>query len=253
MRERGRIVPGAEPFRFDGGPLGALLLHGFTGCPASLRPTGEWLAAQGLTVLGPRLPGHGTHWEDLAGTTWRDWEAEALRSLEDLAARCPDVVVVGLSMGGALALHLAATRPDQVRGVAVVNPAVHDWRLRLVPLVGLFTRTIKAIGNDIKRPGQDELAYDRIPVRSIASLRQLQRVVVGELPQVRCPLLVFRSPQDHVVKPSNARLVMDRVGSEEKELVLCPNSYHVATLDHDADMIRERILEFARAHARSAA
>src|SRR3989442_11103343 len=83
-----KILPGAEPFRFDGGPIGALLQHGFTGCPASMRPFGEWLADQGMTVIGPRLPGHGTSWEDLEGTTWQDWEGEAEAALAELTARC---------------------------------------------------------------------------------------------------------------------------------------------------------------------
>jgi carboxylesterase len=246
-------MPGAEPYQHDGGPLGALVIHGFTGSPASTRPLAAWLGEHGLSVVAPRLPGHGTHWEDLAQTRWTDWEAEAVGALKDLSSRCADVVVVGVSMGGAMALHLAATHPDEIRCVAVVNAYIHDSRLAMAPVVRLFTRTMKLKTNDINKPGQDEIAYDRAPVVALASLGQLLKKAEGELPDVRQPLLVFSSPQDHLVKPSNSQLIMDMAGSTEKELVPLANSFHVATLDHDADLIRDRILIFARSHATSSA
>jgi carboxylesterase len=252
MREEHRLLPGAEPYQRDGGPLGALVLHGFTGSPASTRPLAEWLGEQGLAVIAPRLPGHGTHWEDLARTTWTDWEAEAAGALRDLASRCADVCVVGVSMGGALALHLAATHPDEVRSVAVVNPYIHDGRLRFAPVLRVFTRTTRLRTNDINKPGQDEVAYDRAPVVTLGGLGELLRKAESELSDVRQPLLVFASPQDHLVKPANSELVMRNAGSEDKELVQLTNSFHVATLDHDAELIRERILAFARATARTA-
>jgi carboxylesterase len=197
------------------------------------------------------LPGHGTHWEDLAQTKWIDWEAEAVGALKDLASRCGDVAIVGVSMGGALGLHLAALHPEDVRCIAVINPYIHDPRLAFAPIVRLFTRTRPLRTNDINKPGQDEVAYDRAPLVTVVSLRQLIRKAEAELPQVRQPLLVFSSPQDHQVDPGNSQLVMRMVGSTDKELVELPNSYHVATLDHDAELIRGRILSFARAHASS--
>jgi carboxylesterase len=249
MKDGHRLLPGAEPYEHDGGPLGALVIHGFTGSPASTRPLAEWLGQQGLSTSAPRLPGHGTHWEDLAKTQWTDWEAEAAGALNELAGRCADVCVVGVSMGGALALHLAATHPDQVRCVAVVNPYIHDGRLALAPVLRVFTRTTKLKTNDINKPGQDEVAYDRAPLVTLKSLNELLKKAESELPEVRQPLLVFHSPQDHLVKAANSELVMDKAGSADKELVPLANSFHVATLDHDAELIRERILGFARAHA----
>jgi carboxylesterase len=253
VKEGFRLLPGAEPFQRDGGPLGALLLHGFTGSPASTRPMARWLAGQGLTVIAPRLPGHGTHWEDLARTSWTDWVDEAAGALRDLSSRCADVCVVGVSMGGSLAVHLAATHPDEVRCVAVVNAYIHDPRLALAPVLRVFARTKKLKTNDINKPGQDEVAYDRAPVVTLATLGELLRTAESELGQVRQPLLVFSSPQDHLVKPANSELIMRTAGSTDKELVLLPSSFHVATLDHDADLIRERVLAFARAHASAGA
>jgi carboxylesterase len=242
-----KVRPGAEPFRLDGGPTGALLLHGFTGSPASLRPLGQFLAARGVSVAGPLLPGHGTtDWNDLATATVDAWTAAADAGLEALHA-CETVTVVGLSMGACLALKLAARRPDRVRGVVLVNPYVRDPRLILAGGLRLFARSVRGVGNDIKKPGQDEVCSERIPVRTLVHLHRLHRGTASAMPSVTQPLLVLRSDEDHTVDGSGVKLIMDRVGSERKELVRLTNSYHVATLDYDADIINERTLAFVRA------
>ena len=240
-----RIIPGAGPFRFDAGPVGALLQHGFSGSPASMRPMGRWLADRGISVVGPRLPGHGTSWENLEGTTWQDWERESEAALLELTGRCNAVIAVGLSMGGAMTLHLAAKYPAKVNGVVAVNPDVRRPELALAPVVRLFTRTSKGVGNDIKKPGQDEIVYDRVPLKAAIQLGKFYRNVQRELPSVRQPLLVFSSREDHVARPANSRYVMQHAGSAQKELVPLTNSYHVATLDYDAELIFERTLQFA--------
>ncbi len=239
------VRPGAEPFRFDGGPIGALLLHGFTGSPASMRPLGEFLGAHGVAVAGPRLPGHGTSVDDLANRTWQEWFAEAEAALEELETRSTAVICVGMSMGGALAAHMATRHHDRLRGLVVINPYIHDPRLAISPVAGVFVKSVKGVLNDIKRPGQDEIGYDRIPTKVLPSLNRLLKTVVADLPRIRLPLLVFSSPQDHLVKPSNARLFFERVASTDKELVPLANSYHVATLDNDAPQIFDRVLGFA--------
>jgi carboxylesterase len=241
-----RVLAGAEAYRFDGGPIGVLLQHGFTGCPASMRPMGEWMASQGLSVIAPRLPGHGTTWEDLEGTTWRDWEREAESALSDLAGRCRTVVAVGLSMGGALVLHLGAKHPGRLQGVVTINALLRRPDFMLAPLARLFTRTTKGVGNDCKKPGTDEIPYDRVPLRSVSEVRKLLRTADAELPSMSLPLLVFSSLEDHTVKPANSRRIMARAGSTKKEFVSLPNSYHVASLDYDAEAIFQRTLAFAR-------
>ena len=108
------LIPGAEPFAHDGGPVGALVVHGFTGSPVSMRPWAQALADAGLTVRLPRLPGHGSTWQDMALTTWEDWYAAVDTAFGELTERCADVFVCGLSMGGSLALRLAELRGDEV-------------------------------------------------------------------------------------------------------------------------------------------
>ncbi len=250
------LLPGAEPFAAAGGPVGVLLCHGFTGTPQSLRPWGDHLAAAGLTVDCPRLPGHGTRWQDLNRTRWPDWYAEVDRALHRLGGRCSTVFVMGLSMGGCLALRLAEQHPDAVAGLVLVNPSVLSRRLtlRAVPVARLLLPSVAGVANDIHAPGARELAYDRTPLKALASLMQLWALTRRDLGRVSAPLLVFRSPQDHVVEPANTQTVLAGVSSAQREERLCPDSYHVATLDYDAPAIFAGSLDFVRAHtpARSA-
>src|SRR5262245_26067441 len=162
------LMPGAEPFDHEGGPVGALLCHGFTGTPQSLRPWAEHLAAAGLTVSLPRLPGHGTTWQEMNLTRWPDWYAEIDRALTKLRERCPEVFVMGLSMGGTLALRLAEERPDEVAGLVLVNPSLLTTRpdRHLLPALRLVLPSVPPIASDIKKPGVTELAYSRVPLKA---------------------------------------------------------------------------------------
>lgn len=243
-------LPGSEPFSADGGPVGVLLSHGFTGSPASIVPWGRALAERGHTVRVPLLAGHGTRWQDLNATRWTDWYDGLERELLELRDRCEHVVVGGLSMGGALALRLAADHPETVDAVVVVNPALasRDPRLRLLPVLKHLVPSLPAIGNDIAKPGQDEHAYPRTPLKALHSGTRLWRETAERLGDVTAPLLFLRSPQDHVVDGSTIDLVRERIGSPVAEFVELPRSYHVATLDHDADLVVERSAAFIATH-----
>jgi carboxylesterase len=240
------VLPGAEPFGHDGGNVGVLLCHGFTGCPQSLRPWGEALAAAGHTVRLPLLPGHGTRWQDMNRTTWQQWYGTVSASMDELGQRCGTVIAAGLSMGGALALKLAAERGSQVSGLVLVNPAVkfEDPRLRLVPALKLVLPSMPGIGSDIKRPGSVELAYDRTPLRALHSMLQLVRGLVPELPKIDQPLLLIRAAEDHVVPASSSALILERVSSTDRTELVLQDSYHVATLDNDDQRIFSASLEF---------
>ncbi|MFE7931742.1 alpha/beta hydrolase [Streptomyces sp. NPDC057456] len=240
------VLPGAEPYRHEGGEVGVLLCHGFTGSPQSLRPWARYLAGQGLTVSLPLLPGHGTRWEDMALTGWPDWYAEVDRELRALRDRCSRVFVAGLSMGGALALRLAAKHGEGVDGVIVVNPAnrVHGLSAYALPVARHLVRTTKGITSDIAKEGVLESGYDRVPLHSAHSLRTFLRMVDGELPQVTQPLMLLHSAQDHVVPAADTARVLGRVSSTDVTEILLEQSYHVATLDHDADRIFEESYAF---------
>ncbi|KNB52727.1 alpha/beta hydrolase [Streptomyces caatingaensis] len=250
------LLPGAEPFRHEGGEVGVLVCHGFTGSPQSVRPWADDLAARGFTVSLPLLPGHGTRWQDMQITGWQDWYAEVDRELWGLRERCEQVFVCGLSMGGALALRLAARHGDAVSGVAVVNPAnkVHGQAAKALPLLRHVIPTAAGIASDIAKPGAEEVGYDRVPLHAAHSFRNFLRLVDRELPQVTQPLLLMHSPEDHVVPPADSARILARVSSRDVTERLLERSYHVATLDHDAPAIFEDTYAFiSRLTARRAA
>ena len=247
------VLPHAAPYAAAARPeltggrrVAVLLSHGFTGSPASMRPWAEHLAGLGYAAVVPRLPGHGTSWQDANTTTWQDWYAEVSRAFEDLTADHDAVVVGGLSMGGALALRLAADVGDRAAGVMVVNPSLASNRLdgKLVPLLSRVLSSYKAIGNDIAKPGVDEHAYAKTPLRALRSFMASWPVLTGDLPRVTAPLLYFRSDIDHVVDGATEPLVIGGVGSTDVERVALPDSFHVATLDNDAPLIYARSSEF---------
>ncbi len=239
------VRQGAEAFSLGDGRAGVLMIHGFTGSPASMRPIGEWLASRGLSVEGVRLPGHGTSAEDLRARRWTEWVDEAARGLDALRARARTVLVFAQSMGASVALVLTESRTTEIDGLALANPYVFDARLLVAPVGRLVLSEVKGIDNDIAKPGQDENADKRMPVPAIVEMASLLRRARAALPSIRQPVVVFQSATDHVIPAANARKVLERIGSERKELVPCPHSYHVVTLDHDAALVRERVRSFA--------
>ncbi|WP_037973149.1 alpha/beta hydrolase [Streptomyces sp. NRRL WC-3742] len=249
------LLPGAEPYRHRGSAVGVLLCHGFTGSPASLRPWAEELAAAGYTVSLPLLPGHGTRWQDMQVTRWEDWYAEVERELLELTRTCERVFVCALSMGGALALRLAAVHGPKVAGLVLVNPSVRSDTPAsvLLPVLRHLVPSLPGIADDIARPDVSEHGYDRTPLHAAWSLSRLWKEVQARLPEVTQPVLLFHSPQDHVVSAANSELVLARISSTEVTERLCQRSFHVATLDHDAGEIFAASLDFiqrlAPAHA----
>lgn len=245
-------MPGAEPIDLPGGPIGVLLSHGFTGTTQSMRPWAEHLAAAGLTVVAPRLPGHGTTMADCNTTRFADWYGEVERAFDDLRGRCSTVFAMGLSMGGTLVLRLAEQRAGQVAGLVVVNTSLGTERkdATLLPLLSKVLPTYKGVGDDIKQPGSHELAYPKTPLKAALSLQQTWPVVVRDLGLITCPVLAFRSADDHVVEPLSGRLLHAGIAHAEERVL--HDSYHVATLDNDAPTIFEGSLDFVRAHSPAA-
>jgi carboxylesterase len=241
-------TPDDDPFSADGGPVGVVVSHGFTGTPASMRPWAEHLAAAGCTVRLPLLPGHGQSWRETNRTSWPQWYAAIESAYLELRDRCETVFAVGLSMGGTLVTRLAEQHPDDVAGLVLVNPAYATRRLdaKLAPFISWAVRSRPAIGGDIKKPGVDESAADRTPVVAFASLQKLWKVTAADLGRVRAPILLYRSREDHVVDDLSGQLLRSgAVNTAVREVVL-ENSYHVATLDHDAPLIFDGSVEFIR-------
>ena len=245
------VMPGAEAYAHDGGPTGVLLCHGFTGSPQSLRPWAEYLAGAGLGVSLPRLPGHGTTWQEMARTRWEDWFAEVNRALDELQSRSDEIFVMGLSMGACLALRLAELHGQAIRGLVLVNPSLTaDSALVFAAVQALkfVVPSVKGIASDIKKAGAVEAGYDRTPVRAAASLPGLWRTTQQHLAELTQPVLVFRSKTDHVVGPASVSILTRRLPASQIEVRELSDSYHVATLDNDAEAIFAGSLDFVRVH-----
>jgi carboxylesterase len=243
------VLPGCEPWSSpDGGPHGVLVLHGFTGSPVSMRPLAEALAAAGFAVELPRLPGHGTSPEDLALTTFDDWLAEAERALGVLQRRCAEgrVVVAGLSMGGALTLALGTTHPELAGIIPINAPCVGPEGLAegLHAMLAEGVEVMDSIGGDIADPDADEASYDQTPLRPLASMLEAGDAVRARLADIRCPVLVITSRQDHVVPPTDSDVIAASVSGPVERLFL-EKSYHVATLDYDKAEVEAAAVAFA--------
>lgn len=233
------------PFHAPGGPVGVLFCHGFTGSPASLRGWAEQTAEAGYTVSLPVLPGHATVWQELNVTSWRDWYDAVDAEYRSLRETCDTVFVAGLSMGGSLALRLAQHHTD-VAGLLLVNPALGavDPLARFAGVLKYLVPATPSIGNDIAKEGVDEGAYDMTPVAGVHELHKLWADVRSCLDLVTCPIALFRSEVDNVVPGSSSDTVLRLVSSDDITEVRLANSYHVATLDHDANLIVEASLQF---------
>jgi len=187
----------------------------------------------------------------MARTRWEDWYAEVDRAFDELRASTDEIFVMGLSMCGCLALRLAELRGHAVSGLVLVNPSVtaETKLFLLAPVMKLVVPTLKGVASDIKKPGITELAYDRVPVKAAASLPALWRITQQQLGQVTQPVRIYRSAADHVVGPANLEILRRTLPASQLEVIECPDSYHVATLDNDAEAIFAGSLDFVRSHS----
>lgn len=243
------FMEGAEPFYFPGNRTGCLLLHGFTASPQEMRGLGEHLAEKGFSVLGVRLFGHATDIRDMLRARWTDW----LSSVEDgyhlLSESTDRVVVMGLSLGGALALLFAASTP--VSGVVAMSTPYAlppDPRLRLVRLLGGIVRFIPKGPPDYRDPQAaiDRRDYKAYPLPAMEQVQGALAALRAAVPQVTAPLLLIHSKEDNFVTPENSITIYRHVGSSDKARMLVENSNHVITLDAARQQVFEAAAAFAR-------
>lgn len=246
------VMEDGKPFFFERDKqLGCLLIHGFTGTTSSMKPMGEYLSGKGVTVLGPRLPGHGTTVEDMGKWAYTDWTATVETAFDELAALCDNVFVSGLSMGGTLTLYLGERRADKVKGLMPISapvdklaPGAQQYLLPLVPLLKKVVKTFPGPGNDLKDPEVVEVAYEKLSTNALHELIKLAALVKPDLGRIKAPMRIFAAKDDHVVPTANADYIYEHVGSGDKEIVWLRNCYHVATLDCDKEKIFEDSYNF---------
>ena len=223
---------------------GIVLVHGFTGSPAAMRPWAHFLNDRGCTVRVPRLPGHGTKWQDLNEVKWQEWPDRASKDVEELLQKCDRVFVFALSMGGATSIQVAHRFGDRIAGLVFVNPmiVIKGPAIKFAPLVAILTPKMKAVGGDIKRPGVSEWSYNALPTKGVLQLNKMLKDSRAKLPEIKVPFMIFHSKDDHVLPVYNTDIYMAEIGSAQKQRIELTNSYHVATIDYDQDIIFENSL-----------
>lgn len=249
MTRHAHLDPSA--FFLEGGSVGMLLIHGFTGSPPEMRLVGDYLYQRGLTVSGPLLPGHGTDVDDMNRRRWSEWTTHVERALSDLQSRCSTVFVGGLSMGALLTLYLGARHPE-ISGLVVYSPAilVANRLIYLTPVLKHFISKRGATGeSDLTDPEADSRlwSYDEEPVRAAHELLKLQRVVRRLLPTVTQPLLIIQSTGDATIDPRCGQIIYDEAGSTDEKLLYLHNSGHCITVDGEWEFVAEQTYEFIQA------
>ena len=242
------VLPEAEPMSHEGSTgVGVLVLHGFTGNPSSMRGIATAMVALGHHVEMPRLPGHGTSLHDMVTTGWSDWTGEVRAAHGRLADRVDEIVVVGLSMGGALTLW-SGFELSSVVGLVAINPATTPQAAPILDMIQEMvddgTEIAPAIGGDIADPDAEESSYDGAPLRPLLSfMREGLAPMTDRYGELTMPLLLITSRQDHVVEPVNSEHLAVNYGGDVEHVWL-ERSYHVATQDYDAADIERMTGEF---------
>lgn len=241
-------IKSTESFSYkSNSKIGVLLIHGFTGNPLSLEPIALSFVKNNFNIELPLLPGHGTKWQDLNRVKYTDWINTLEISLLELSKKVNNIFVFGISMGGTLAQYLAAHH-TKINGLILVNDAIllNDPGLLLVPVLRFFLPSSKAIGEDIKKPGISEKSYDKNPLNGLYQLLKLKKIVKKNLNKIFCPVISFKSKEDHVVPIKSSLYTLKKISSKNKELIWLNNSYHVATLDYDQDIIIDKSIKFIK-------
>lgn len=232
-------------FYWENGEIAILCLHGFTATTVDVRRIARIFVDHGFSASGPLLPGHGTLPEDLNRTNWRDWFQTAEKSYLDLQKGHKKVFVLGESLGGLLALHLAVKYPE-IAGLMLLAPALIIRKLWLSKFLYPFKEYIYK-PYVLKKNSEDTMpwqGYNVIPLKAGASFYDFQQIVKKELEKVMVPALVFQGRNDTTIDPMSSFIVNNEIGSSVKELIWLPDSGHVILLDKQSLEAENACLDF---------
>ena len=243
------LVKNTEPFYFPGSKTGCLLIHGFTGAPTEMHPLGEYLAGFGYSVLGVRLAGHGTKLEDMNRMRWGDWSASVLDGWHLLKSTTEDIFLIGLSMGGALALYHASFLPVAgVIGLSAPYKIRSDPRKFLLPYIPWLIPYVDKGDSDWQDTTavKEHFSYSKYPTKGVQQLSLLLKALRPALPKVTAPALLMHSKKDKGVPLENIDLIYNALGTPEslKEKVVLENSGHVITRDLEKETVFQIVQAF---------
>jgi carboxylesterase len=239
-----------KPFFIPGSTqYGVLLIHGFTGTPAIWRDLASKLSKLGVSLSCPLLPGHGHQSSDLLTVHWEDWYQCVENAYLELNKRCSHVIVIGHSLGGALALMLASKHPS-IQKLFLIAPAVYPTLLFRFFIESGLASFLKMLGisylppisGNLKKRDAWEFSYPRTAINALLEIYACMQATQRILPQVKNATMIFQSRHDLLV-PSNRTLeIVEQLSSGQKEVIWLDNSYHVILLDNDADNLTGKII-----------
>lgn len=237
-----------KPFIFSGGKTGILLIHGFTACPIDLKPLGERFQALGYSVSAPLLSGHGLTPEEMRNTSWKDWQASADQAMTALKTTCSRVIAIGHSMGGLIALSLAAQ--GKVDGVVSINaPIIYSQRElhfadRLLGMQEYVDKPNKETEISVNKEGLPHFSYLKVPVECFVSLNKAITPVQNELRKIKCPALIVQSLGDNTVHPRSGRMIEKSISHRQKDVIYWAKQDHYLPLSSERDRLADKIHQF---------
>jgi carboxylesterase len=213
---------------------------------------GRVFTFKGIFSSSAVTSGHGTHPEDLNKVKWQEWPAKVEFELTELRKSCDVIFLVGLSMGGGTVLNVAASHNESLAGVILVNPMIHvkGVPVELAFFLSRLQKMRTSVGDDIKRPGVTEWGYDALPTRGVYQLLKMLRITRRNLPKITIPVQLFHSVEDHTLPVTNTEIILSEIGSINKTRIELVNSYHVATMDYDQELIFQNSLTFIEAQTK---
>lgn len=230
-----------QPLQLAGGNIGCLLVHGFTSSPMDVRPLSKHLHSLGFTCREALLPGHGTSPEDMAKYGWRDWLEAVELEFSQLKNNCSQVWALGFSMGGILALLIAAR--NETAGLVTVSAPIwpRPWRARYAVLLQYFQKYAQ-----LGKPGKYRFPswrYEQVAVKNVADLMALIKAGKRALKKVTVPALVVQGRGDRTIQPRSAQYIYDNLGSAQKE-IFYSRGEHMLLVGEQSQEICRRIGEF---------
>ena len=236
--------------------IGVLLVHGLNGNTNDMAELQDVLQAHGIVTKNMLLPGHGSNVRDMLSIGWEDW-AQAVRDELNLLKKQSDVVfLVGHSLGGALALHIAAH--EEIAGIVPICAPLHlqPWLKPVVSIGKYLLPLVPTIREDVRDPEARRRytrdVYHWTPLQPVESMVRYLPQLRAELDHITAPALIITSLHDHVVPARDGREIYRLIGSREKHLVTLHRSYHVVMKDHDREEVFDKTLAFVLHHSKNA-
>ncbi|NQT27913.1 alpha/beta fold hydrolase [candidate division KSB1 bacterium] len=228
---------------------GCVLIHGFTGTPWALENLSERLTELGIKTEISLLPGHGTHPKDLDGISWMDWVDSVREDIRSLKTSCDELFLIGLSMGGTIALLLA--QESECQGIVCLSTPVKmkQWLRPILPLIRPFIKEWKKKRDPAVNVQTKEMGYDRYTTSSLVEFLRILKVCRKQLHRVKCPILIMHAKDDRTVPTYNAEIIHNKVNSSDKEMLVLAHPAHMITQGKNQPLVEQKILEFIRAHS----